>query len=212
MSREQQVRDALARFLSQLRKTTDTNFEILTTDLIAILRGDLAQNDEAPARLVAAIRRLDAASTLRGVLDALAAGAADHAARSVVLLVEQGVARVYRHQGFAAERQPVEVAAGSSATLASAIVSQGMVLVHPGDDPRGPAFVRVPTANMGIAMPIVVALQVVAVIYAEGPENQTAGDSSAPGWTSLVEALARHAAARLENVTSKRTVEVLSGR
>jgi hypothetical protein len=68
---------------------------------------------------------------------------------------------------------------------------------------------RVATGHLGLLMPIAVAGSVVALVYAEGPDRQ-ADQPGAPVWAEQVEVLVRHTAARLENVTSKRTVEVLA--
>jgi hypothetical protein len=62
-------------------------------------------------------------------------------------------------------------------------------------------------------VPINVGASVVAVLYAEGPERPSAPGSQASAaslWTEHVEVLVRHASSRLENVTSRRTVEVLT--
>jgi hypothetical protein len=57
--------------------------------------------------------------------------------------------------------------------------------------------------------PLQVGGRVVAVVFAEGPDRQ-----SPPGadsvWSEHVEVLVRHASSRLENITSRRTVEVLT--
>jgi hypothetical protein len=53
---------------------------------------------------------------------------------------------------------------------------------------------------------------VVAVMYAEGPERSSSQSTAiaTPLWTEHVEVLVRHASSRLENVTSRRTGEVLT--
>ena len=75
--------------------------------------------------------------------------------------------------------------------------------------PEVPAFMRAAAGHSGVVIPIVVAGSVVAMVYAEGPERQ-AGSSATSLWTEHVEVLVRHASSRLENVTSRRTVEVLT--
>ncbi|MCC7008611.1 MAG: hypothetical protein IT184_07325 [Acidobacteria bacterium] len=207
MSREQQVRDALARFLAAVRTATDTHLDTLSHELIAVLRADAPSGGEGAAQLVEAVRRLDEATTLRGVLDALAAGTADHVTRSAVLLVDRAVARPYRQAGFPPERVPAEVRAAESAGVARAIAAQAATLVRAGDDPHAPPFMQIPAGDVALLMPVVVAQQVVALVDAEGP----AAGMATPGWAALVESLTRHASAKLENVTSKRTVEVLTG-
>jgi hypothetical protein len=68
---------------------------------------------------------------------------------------------------------------------------------------------RPSTGHAGVVVPVVVAGSVVALVYAEGQERH-AGSSSGSLWTEHVEVLVRHASSRLENVTSRRTVEVLT--
>jgi hypothetical protein len=50
---------------------------------------------------------------------------------------------------------------------------------------------------------------VVAVLFAEGPER-VAGQTATSVWMEHIEVLVRHASSRLENITSRRTVEVLT--
>lgn len=209
MSREQQVRDALARFLAAVRKATDSHLATLSTELIAILRTDAPAGGDGAAELLAGMREIDDATSLRGVLDALAAGAARHAADSGVLLVDRAMARPYRYDGFAPDRAPVDTSVGESGTLARAMAAQAAVIAHGGDDPAAPAFLSPPDGHVLLLVPIVVAQQVVAMAHAGGPAAGPPGSRTMPDWAAFVEALARHASAKLENVTSKRTVEVL---
>jgi hypothetical protein len=208
MTREQHVRDALARFLSALRRDTDAHLQTLSAELIQVLRGEDSSPAGAAGRLVAGIRRIDDATTLRGVLDALAAAAAEHVRPSSVLLIERAAVRPYRQDGYAAERAPGETTVTGAADVARAIAAQAAVLVRSGDDPQAPPFLRVPDGSVGLLMPIVVAGQVVAMVHGEGDRRHDT-DANLPEWAALVESLARHAAAKLENVTSKRTAEAL---
>jgi hypothetical protein len=211
MSRDQHVRDALARFLAAVRQATDTHLHTLSDELLAIVRAEGAPDADGATHLVAGIRLIDEATTLRGVLDALAASMAQHAPRTGVLLVDRAEAKPYRHAGFPPDRTPAQTTAGQSGVLARAIASQVAALGYPGDDPNAPAFLRVPDAQVQLLMPIVVAHQVVAVVHAEGAASAGDRDRQPPDWAALVETLGRHASAKLENVTSKRTVEVLTG-
>ena len=235
MSREQQVRDAIDRFVAQVRHDMDTHLEALSSELLQIAGGDVrtsrtdlerAAVDVARAvakggtrarhdlisRVVVATRRLDDAVTLRGILDALADGAAAESARVAVLLVDGTVLRAYRHHGFAAGSLPIDLPTSASSLLLAAMTLRQTTLVRPSqamDDVSLPAFMRVAEGHLGVVAPLVVARAVVALVYVEGPDSQTA-ESGAPVWSEQVEVLVRHASARLENVTSQRTVEVLS--
>src|SRR6185295_5968000 len=102
MSREQQVRDAIDRFIAQLRQDMDAHLEELSSELLQIVRGDMRTSrtdleraaievaravakggtharHDLISRVVIAVRRLDDAVTLGGVLDALVDGAAAEA-------------------------------------------------------------------------------------------------------------------------------------
>lgn len=241
MSREHQVRDAIERFISRVRQDTDTHLEALSSDLLAIVRGDMrmgrdthADHDDldraavevaravaeggAQARrdlmssVVVSLRRLDDAATLSGILDALADGAAQEASRVAVLVTDAVGFRAYRHHGFPPGGSPVDVPADASPVLSSVVGLRQSTVVRGSSappDPLVPAFMRAAAGQVGVMTPIVVANAVVALVYCEGPDRGP-GEPNAPVWTEHVEVLIRHASARLENVTSKRTVEVLT--
>jgi hypothetical protein len=235
MAREQQVRDAVDRFLARLRQETDLRLQELAADLLQIVQGDMRTSrvdveraavevaravakggtqarHDLITRIVSAVRRLDESTTLRGVLDALAEGASAGASRVAVLIVDGDNLRSYRHYGFAAGQGPVDIAANASPMLAATIaMRQTTTIPAQGSrpDPLVPAFMRVQGGQLGLLIPLMLGKQVVALVYVEGPDRQ-ATEPGEPVWTEQVEVLVRHAAARLENVTSQRTVEVLT--
>jgi hypothetical protein len=235
MGREQRIQEAMDRFVARVRQDMDVRLEEFAAELLQVARGDMRTSrvdieraavevaravakggtharHELIGRVVAAVRRLDEATTLRGVLDALAEGAASEASRVAVLLLDGDVLRSYRHTGFAPGSAPVDLAPDASPLLASAIALRQTTTVPPAGDrpPAGlPAFMRVTAGQVGLLLPLVLGQQVVALLYAEGSDRQ-AHETDEPVWTEQVEVLVRHAAARLENVTSKRTVEVLT--
>ena len=234
MSREQQVRDAVDQFLAQVRLDIDARLGTLADELLQIARGDMRTSrtdieraaievaravakggsharHDLMSRIVVAVRRLDDAVTLRGVLDALVDGATAEASRVAVLLVEGEYFRAYRHQGFAAGTAPVDLAHAAAPLLASAMTLRQTMRVHPpaGEASAIPHFLRVEAGRLGVIAPVVVGKAVVALLYAEDADAGSAG-SGAPVWSEEIEVLVRHASARLENVTSERTVEVLA--
>jgi hypothetical protein len=232
MSREQQAREAIDRFLDRVRQDTDTRLQTLASDLLrivegegptsrvdmeraaveiarAVARGGEHARRELVGRIVAAMRRLDEATTLRGILDALADGASEEAARVAVLLVDATMLRNYRHHGFGPGLSPTDVPFESAPIVAGAIEMQQPATVPARAESRLPAFMRVPAGHVGQVIPLVVDRQVVAVVYVEGPVRAD-GHAGEPVWAEQVEVLVRHASARLESVTSQRTVEVLS--
>src|SRR4030095_292008 len=165
------------------------------------------------AKLVGALRLQDDATSLRGIMDALARGASTEAARVAVLLVDGDTLRSFSEFGYGAGARPADVPVDSFPALARTVSEkQRLVLTASGGRlPDVPGFMRAGAGHSGVVVPIVVAGAVVALVYAEGPERQP-GATSASLWTEHVEVLVRHASSRLENVTSRRTVEVLTSR
>jgi hypothetical protein len=163
-------------------------------------------------RLLRAVRRLDDATSLTAILEALAKGAVAEAARVAVLVVEPESFRVWGHFGFADGQEPSDVAVGRVAALSTAVMTQQTSILSAGDGEAAadlPAFMRPPAGQAGLIAPLAVAREVVAVLYAEGAERRSEHEEAAV-WAEEVELLVRHAAARLENVTSERTVAALT--
>jgi hypothetical protein len=163
-------------------------------------------------RLLGAVRRIDEATSLTGILDALAKGAGEAAARVAVLLLEGDTLKTWTSHGFQANVLPPELPIGHSGVLSAAVELRQTSFVPPAMDPRNaalPAFLRLPAGHTGLVTPIVVAGDVVAVIYAD--DARSGGEQEDPRvWTEEVELLVRHAAIRLENVTTERAVAALT--
>lgn len=235
MPSEQEIRDAVDRFLAQMRQDTDARLLVLAGELLQIARDDQATGavpveraaievaravgrggvharHDLISRVITAVRRLDSATSLRGIMDALAEGAAAETARVAVLLVDGEQLKSYRHHGYERADAPEDMAADGSAILAAVIANREPVTVsRPSarSERSVPPFLRVLPGRVGLAIPLVVARQVVAIVFGEGAARQ-ASEPGEPVWTEQLEVLVRHASARLENVTSIRTVEVLS--
>jgi hypothetical protein len=179
----------------------------------AVAKGGSHARHDLISRVADAVRRLDDATSLRGVLDALADGASAEASRVAVLLVDGDTLRSYRQYGFAPGVASAEVPVGASPLLASAVklrqVTPVPAVTRP--DPTVPAFMRVSPGHTGLILPVVLQREAVALVYADGADRETE-QAGAPVWTEQVEVLVRHASARLENVTSQRTAEALASR
>lgn len=163
-------------------------------------------------RLLTAVRRIDEATSLSGILEALARGAAAETSRVAILLVEGDMLRTWGHFGFEAGAGPVAMPIGASGTLAAAVALGQTSFVPPlieGRESSVPLFMRVPVGHTGLVVPLSVGGDVVAILYADDVDRSEEQED-APVWTEEVELLARHSALRLENVTSVRTVEVLA--
>lgn len=229
------VKEAVERFVARVRHNIDVHLETLAADLtraledeggrVAIDRlSDLAKSAstvqaqegklDVLAKLVGAMRLQDEATSLRGIMEALARGASGEASRVAVLLVDGDTLRSFSEFGYAGGARPADVPLDSFPALARTVADRQRLLLVPGSGriPEVPAFMRAMSGNSAVIVPIVVAGVVVAMLYAEGPERQSASGPQAAVslWTEHVEVLVRHASSRLENVTSRRTVEVLT--
>jgi GAF domain len=224
MSDPSRVRTAVDAFLERVRQEADASGRTLADDImracdadregaLGALRVELAgDHADGFVRLAAAVRRIDKAGSLAAILDALAKGTMTDAVRVALFVVESNRLRSWWHAGFAEGSEPVDVPEGECGVFESAIDRQRIMDISPADvagDRTAPAFLRMPPGHEGLVCPLVVGGQVVALLYADGAERRTElGD--APVWAEQVEVLVRHAALRLENVTSRRTVEVLT--
>jgi hypothetical protein len=163
-------------------------------------------------RLLGAARKIDEATSLSSILEALIQGASAQTSRVAMLMVDGDHLTVWGHRGFTSGLAPTDMPIGASGTLAAAVAVRQSSFVPPLIDGRyhqTPAFMRVPVGFTGVVIPLVVGGDVVAVLYADDVDK-TATQEDAPIWTEEVELLARHAAVCLENITSVRTVEVLA--
>ena len=224
MALENRVRETIEEFLMRLRQEIDIHGQRLGRDVTTLVaRGGVGDASTAePAndasrvevfrRLLAAIRQIDAASSLKGVLEALSRGSKSEAARVALLLVDHDKLICWGHFGFAAADAPYDMVIGVDSRLATAVKEKHTVAVPTAAQNTSistPDFMRVPAGHVGLISPLVVGDNVVALLYADGPERSL-GRNPGAIWTEQVEILVRHAAVRLENLTSMRTVEVFS--
>ena len=187
---------------------------------LAALRAELESHRASPPsvaatstlpRLLDAVRRLDGATTLSGILEALAQSALVRASRVAILVVNGDTLKSWGHFGFDPGQGAFDVPLDAVQVLTSALSTQQSAVFRAADgeaDPSLPPFMRPPAGHLGLVAPLVVGGQVVAVLYADGDEGGV--DHARAGWADEVELITRHARARLENVTSERTVTALT--
>ena len=202
------VKESVDRFVARVRHDVDVHLETLAQDLVKALE---EEGLDVLARLVGAMRMLDEATSLKGILDGLARGAAGQADRAAVLLLEGQTLRAFAEFGYTAANRPADVPADNCGAVARAVNERLRTTLSSaaGTVPSDvPAFMRPGAGKAGVVVPLVVGGNVVALVYADGPDRHAGGDAAA--WTESIEVLVRHAASRLENVTSIRTVEVLT--
>jgi len=168
----------------------------------AARQAELAQLD----RIVDAIRRFDQARSLTDVLDALGDVTSREAPRVALFLVRGGRLAGWRASGFgpAIDPRAIEVASDESSLLWRAIAS-GLALSTtdaPSGDRWTTPFGQLGHDAAGLAVPVRVGGETVAVIYAD---DATDGPRAVPSaWPEVIEVLARHAARCLEVLTMSR--------
>lgn len=160
-------------------------------------------------RLLGAVRRIDESTSLTGILETLSNGAAQQTSRVALMMVDGDVLKPWSIHGFAAGQEPREIAIGASGLLTATVALKQTSFVKPliAREITTPGFMQVPVGHTGLVVPVIVGGDVVAVLYADdvgAAEEQ----EDAPVWTEEIDLLVRHAAIRLENLTSVRTTEV----
>lgn len=227
------VKEAIDRFVARVRHNIDVHLETLAADLVKAIEeeGGSVSADRVSelaraastikaqegkldmlAKIVGALRLQDEATTLRGILDALARGGAGEASRIAVLLVDGHTLRNFADYGYLAGARPTDTSLDSYVAIGDVVRNrQRLVLAAPPGArlPDVPPFMRAMSGNSGIVIPVSVAGSAVALLFAEGPER-VAGQTATSVWMEHIEVLVRHASSRLENITSRRTVEVLT--
>ena len=161
-------------------------------------------------QLLAAIRDLDAAVSLTGVLDVLVRRAANEASRAAVLIVRGRELQGWRFSGFPTlgEQPGVRVPIAQSGLIAEALRSRTIVTGKSGLTLSAPSFAELAPATEMFAIALTVEGQAVAVLYADamGDEPGRAGLLHPP----MLETMARHAARCLEAVTARAMAKLLT--
>lgn len=160
------------------------------------------------ARLLDAVRRLDAETTLGGVLDALAELAGAAAGRAALFVAAEDALRSWRLVGFdprGGEGQGV-LTATQAGVVGRAIAERRSVLAArgagEGAPDRPPAFAALPKACAAVAVPVLVGGEPVAAVYADEGTRGRGPDGAR--WLPTIEILARHAGSRLEALAAER--------
>ena len=169
-------------------------------------KGSLA----AIERLLEGFRRLDQATTLTGLIDALAEAAAGEATRSAVFVVRGRDVRGWRVAGFAdapADVRLVSLGLDAAGGIGVCVRSKGRVDISPSTFAEGDlAFLASGESASGLALPVTLGGETAAVIY--GDDNGAGGPA---GWRETIEILARHASRCLEAQTAIRAAKLAPG-
>ncbi len=166
--------------------------------------------DEVLGRVVDGVRRLDQASSLTDVLNALAETAGSEAQRAGVVIVEGERIRGWRFVGFEPalpSAREVDVALVDAGIVGEAAQAAASRSVEAGADAgaggAAPAFMTLPSGANAVAVPVMVGGDVSAIVYGDD-----GGREPAAGWRASIEILARHAGHCLEGLTAARLVQL----
>jgi hypothetical protein len=150
-------------------------------------------------RLASTFRRIDTSSALADILGLLSDAAAAETARVALFVTAPATPggsprfKPWRLHGFPTPPNGFDLGLTNAKELAR----------------TGLPFAPLAESRAGVAIPIDVGGQTVAMIYADD------GDAEHPtpaGWPEAIELVARHAASRIEAVTAVRTAQVLGAR
>jgi hypothetical protein len=170
---------------------------------VAALTPAAAPDAPASEQLLDAVRSLDRARSLSEILDTLASCAAREAARAAVFLVRGSQLRGWRFVGFDqsfSDAASIELAAGDAGVV-------GVAIDRGAPESSGAAAPFAGGSDSdSFAMPIAIAGETVAALYADGSPHAGA---RTPG-TPALEILCRHAAQALEAMVALKAARVLT--
>jgi hypothetical protein len=170
----------------------------------------------ASERLLETVRAIDASRSLSEILDTLVSGAAREVARAGLLLVRGDRLRGWRFVGFPelTDGSSVDLALRDGGVIADAIRTRAAASGETGTHASPPPFASLPPGHESLAVPITMADEVVAVLYADQGDDESATDGSLqpPAWPERIEILTRHAARCLEALTAIKAAHALTER
>lgn len=173
---------------------------------------DVPQN-AAPAaaseRLLGSIRSIGAGRSLSEILETLVNCAAREAGRAAILLVRGDRLAGWRLVGFGPEFETagaVDISRAGGGIIADAVHTRDTAALDGTDRNSAPSFAALTADREAVAVPLVLAGQVVAVLYVDqglsGPPSST--------WRATVEVLASHAARSLEALTAIKAARAMT--
>jgi hypothetical protein len=174
-------------------------FDRLRQETAASVQRQAAEREATIAgfeRLALTFRRIDTAGSLTEILGALAPAAAAETARVALLVAAPGVGGSAGHfkpwgiYGFPTPPEGFQLPVTSAEDLSR----------------TGLPFAPLRASHAGLALPIQVGGQTVAMLYADDGEAEHQTPAS---WPEAIELLARHAATRMEALIALRTVQAV---
>ncbi|MAG71542.1 MAG: hypothetical protein CL471_14805 [Acidobacteria bacterium] len=167
-------------------------------------------------RSLEAFRRLDGASSLSTLLDALLTAIGADVARAALVVDVDGRLQGWGADGFGesvGDPRRLELDGVRSGILGAAMADrQSISWASNGDaDPERaamlPAFAQLPEGGAAVAVPLVVGGRSVAAVYAD--DGGSSDRAAASGWVEAVELLTAHASRCAESMTATRLVELI---
>ena len=149
------------------------------------------------------VRTIAASRSLSDALAALAVAAASQASRAVVLVVKGQSLHPLRSAGFETS-EPAAIGLQDSGAIPAAVAGGASVTVTPAN---APGFAALQSDRAGLAVPITVGRQPVAVLYAD---NARGGAPEVPAaWPEAVEILCLQTSSTLAHLTALRTTQAM---
>lgn len=158
-------------------------------------------------RLLAALRSMDAARSLTDVLAALLTSAAVEAPRVALFVMSGPVLRIWKTAGFNPPLTALQVPVSDAGLLGEVCRRGEAVATAGGTGPVAPQFAALPPDCAGIAVPLIVGAQPVAILYADDGVGEP---REAPAsWPEAIQILGRHASVSLAHLTAARATEAM---
>jgi hypothetical protein len=184
---------------------------------VAATREDLRSADlGASERLTDAVRAMDRDRSLTEILDSLASCAGREVARVGLLLWRAGELHGWRFIGFGPAFEAastIVIPPEESGIIAEAIRTGDAISSDTSGAQAAPAFAALPSGREGLAVPVTMNGDVIAVLYADqGTGAEVDQRPSTLTWPDAIEIMARHAARCLEAATAITAIRVLTER
>jgi hypothetical protein len=198
----------LRRLLDDFRRTAQVEQHRHVTEAIDRTRDERVVRSR---RFVDEIRALDESRSLAEVLERLLEFAGREVDRAAILIVKSGRVEEWRFIGFPAREpntQPFAEAVDEAGLIGSAVRERQAVSGigrHGRHGSTLPKFAAADVTRAAVAFPVTIAGSVVAVLYADAPDGDGAGD---PEWRHTLDALTRHASRVLEVTTLQQAIGV----
>lgn len=203
------LRDRLQHEIArEVRRATDELVRSAQDRAVATGTPQSAAPAAASEPLLDGIRAIGAGRSLSEILETSVSFAAREAGRAAILLVRGGRLYGWRFAGFGPEFEAgaVDISHVDGGIVADAVRTAETAPGNGARQSSPPSFAGLTADRESVAVPMVMAGQVVAVLYAD--QGMSGPPSSA--WRSTVEVLASHAARSLEALTAVKAARAMT--